>query len=798
MNDFLLPSDIEEIVHSLGPELISEFAGRRILITGARGFLGRYFTDTFVGMNGILASMGKDPCEVVALDNMITAGDAGAGVRPDKNVAFVKHDVIKPFYPERPVDFIIHAAGIASPYYYRKYPLETLEVSTTGLKNALELARANPGSRLCFFSSSEIYGDPSPANVPTQESYRGNVSCLGPRSCYDESKRLGETLVRIYHEQHGVHGTIIRPFNCLTADQKVLYQKDGETYFETFEECYSRTGGDPTGVSVPSFDPNDLSIRVVPVSAVMRRLASEDVYTVRTKWGRSVTVTGDHVMFRRIDGRIQEVSARDVSVGDELSICRSLNIDVVDLEPFRISDRIPNEHLSFRSSMTRDVVGARPNYLRQAYLSLGGDSRMFSAKCQKWMKNDRLPSTVFIEAAIPHTDSEEICYRSSDNFVKNRVTDVNGLLWLLGYTLADGHISYVDGSYCLVYADKHVKYLDMVRDLLSSLFGLSPSVYSRNSVAPTMVIHSKVLVELFKALGFGGSNEDKRVPGWILALPPDRISKFLHGFWCGDGNHDAKTTGEYMLFYNSNRDVISGINALLLRLGHVGSVYEFQSKPRADSPYFTAYRIELHGVQGVSVEDLHSVRSPGSRDVEFARVTSMDRSAYEGYVYDFTVPETANFLAGDLGVMVHNCYGPGMQKSDYRVLPNFGARILEDKPLQIYGTGDQTRTFCYVTDAIRGFLQVLVRGVPGEPYNIGNPQPEVSMRELAARIGSVLGREVRYDVVDYPDSYPADEPNRRCPDIRKAAAQVGYSPFVSLDDGLRRFFHWASKAYVGK
>ena len=348
---FLLDSDIDEICERLVP-LAHEFGGKRVLITGARGFLGRYFTDVFLKLNAL--GIGQ-PCEIIAIDNLVTAGQLGAELPRDRSFAFVNHDIVKPFYPERPVDFVMHLAGIASPYYYRKWPLETLEVATTGLKNVLELAKAS-SARLLFFSSSEIYGDPDANHVPTQESYHGNVSCLGARACYDESKRLGETLVRIYHTQFGVKGTIVRPFNV---------------------------------------------------------------------------------------------------------------------------------------------------------------------------------------------------------------------------------------------------------------------------------------------------------------------------------------------------------------------------------------------------------------------------------------------------------YGPGMQKLDYRVLPNFAAKILSGEPVSVYGTGNQTRTFCYVTDAIVGFLKVLVGGQPGEPYNIGNPRPEISMLELVKAIERGMPElKVRYHLIEHPDTYPADEPQRRCPDITKAQIQVGYEPQVGIEDGLRRFFQWAKVAYA--
>ncbi len=352
----LITTDIDEIVDALPTRLQMEFSGKRVLLTGGRGFLGRYFTQVFVRLNArILEPSGAEPVRVIAMDNLIASGPAGNAVVAEKDVQFIRHDVVEPItFADGPVHFILHAAGIASPAWYRKFPIETYQVATRGTHNVLELARKTPGCRVTFFSSSEIYGDPDPRHVPTPESYRGNVSCLGPRACYDESKRMGEMMVRVHHEQHGVLGTIVRPFNF---------------------------------------------------------------------------------------------------------------------------------------------------------------------------------------------------------------------------------------------------------------------------------------------------------------------------------------------------------------------------------------------------------------------------------------------------------YGPGMQPTDYRVLPNFAARVVEGKPLHVYGDGRQTRTFCYVTDGVRGCLQALVDGVPGEPYNIGNPTPEISMSELANLVGKVTGTRIEHDVVEHPDTYPADEPQRRCPDISKARAHLRYEPRVELEDGLRRFFGWANIAF---
>lgn len=134
-----------------------------------------------------------------------------------------------------------------------------------------------------------------------------------------------------------------------------------------------------------------------------------------------------------------------------------------------------------------------------------------------------------------------------------------------------------------------------------------------------------------------------------------------------------------------------------------------------------------------------------------------------------------------------NVYGPGMSLEDYRVLPNIARSLSRDEEIVIYGTGQQTRTFCYVTDAIRAVLALMVHGESGEAYNVGNSWPEVTMEQLARRCLAVTGRHVPIVLRAPPESYPGDEPQRRCPDLRKVA-RLGYEPRIGLDDGLKRFF----------
>lgn len=200
--------DIQEINSRLADEK-KEFAGKTILITGGLGFLGRHLVATFASFNQDAPTAF---CKIIVADNQITTHEKPPAFSKKSNCIYLNQDVTKPIKCREHLDIIIHAAGIASPPYYRKYPLETLDVAVHGTRQILEIAKKQKSSVL-FFSSSEIYGDPDPNFIPTPEDYNGNVSCLGPRSCYDEGKRVGETLCRIYHEYFGVRVKIVRPFN---------------------------------------------------------------------------------------------------------------------------------------------------------------------------------------------------------------------------------------------------------------------------------------------------------------------------------------------------------------------------------------------------------------------------------------------------------------------------------------------------------------------------------------------------------------------------------------------------------
>jgi len=173
----------------------------RFLMSGAAGFIGSHFCDRLIAGNHT----------VVALDNLMTGAIRNIEhLLPHPKFQLVECDVAKPFTAEGAFDGVLHLASLASPKDYLEHPIETLEVGSTGTQNMLDVARER-GARFLLTSTSETYGDP--LVHPQVETYWGNVNPVGPRSCYDESKRYAEALTMAYHRVHGVRTNIARIFN---------------------------------------------------------------------------------------------------------------------------------------------------------------------------------------------------------------------------------------------------------------------------------------------------------------------------------------------------------------------------------------------------------------------------------------------------------------------------------------------------------------------------------------------------------------------------------------------------------
>ncbi len=144
-----------------------------------------------------------------------------------------------------------------------------------------------------------------------------------------------------------------------------------------------------------------------------------------------------------------------------------------------------------------------------------------------------------------------------------------------------------------------------------------------------------------------------------------------------------------------------------------------------------------------------------------------------------------------------NNYGPGLKITDGRALPDFAGNVLAGNDIVLYSDGSPTRTFCYVADAVVGYIKILVNGENGESYNIGTDDDEISMRDLAELVVRCAEDLFEYDGrVVFANSedaeYLTDNPNRRCPIIDKAREKLAYTPSIGLNDGIRRSLIWYS------
>jgi dTDP-glucose 4,6-dehydratase len=181
----------------------------RIVISGAAGFIGSHLCDRLLA----------EGHEVVGLDNFITGDRRNIEhLKGERAFEFREHDITEPCEIAGEVDAVINAASLASPKDYLAHPIETLDVGSLGTRRMLDLA-VEKGARYLLTSTSECYGDPDVH--PQVESYWGNVNPVGPRSCYDESKRYAEALTMAYHRVHGVRTNIARIFNTYGPRMKL-------------------------------------------------------------------------------------------------------------------------------------------------------------------------------------------------------------------------------------------------------------------------------------------------------------------------------------------------------------------------------------------------------------------------------------------------------------------------------------------------------------------------------------------------------------------------------------------------
>lgn len=209
----------EDFTHITSSPLINwqAFANANILITGANGFLPAYMAKTLLNLNATLLK--HSPCRVLALvRNYKHAKEVFAPYLDRQDLVLITQDVSEPLALPYPIHYIIHAASPASPRFYKDAPLSVIYPNVLGTINMLNLARTNPVRSILYFSSGEVYGEFA---GEIDENAYGIVDPTALRSCYAESKRMGENLCIAYGSEYGLPVKIVRPFHTYGPGMKL-------------------------------------------------------------------------------------------------------------------------------------------------------------------------------------------------------------------------------------------------------------------------------------------------------------------------------------------------------------------------------------------------------------------------------------------------------------------------------------------------------------------------------------------------------------------------------------------------
>lgn len=270
----------------------------QIVVAGAAGFIGSHMCDRLLA----------EGHHVVALDNCLTSSGANlAHLRQDSRFWFVNHDITEPVVVDVPVDIVVNMASAASPKDYLEHPIETLEVGSTGTRNLLELARAHH-ARFLITSTSECYGDPHVH--PQVETYWGNVNPVGPRSCYDESKRYAEALTMAYHRKHGLRTNIARIFNTYGPRMKL---DDGRVVPAFLDQALR---GAPMTVFGDGSQTRSFCYVSDMVEGLYRLMQSDERYPVNLGNPLELTIAEFAGRIRRLTGSASEIVYRPLPEDD--------------------------------------------------------------------------------------------------------------------------------------------------------------------------------------------------------------------------------------------------------------------------------------------------------------------------------------------------------------------------------------------------------------------------------------------------------------------------------------------------
>ncbi|MCX6722130.1 MAG: NAD-dependent epimerase/dehydratase family protein, partial [Candidatus Staskawiczbacteria bacterium] len=207
-NKFLI-EDWNDVISNIGMSKLNVFKNKTVLITGANGFIGRSLTHFFIYLNEKFS----ENIKLILVDKEFKNNHQNNVLTKKYDVKFLKLDLLKKLELDFDVDYVFHLAVIISHELNSKTPVDSLRVNILGTENILDAVKDKNIKKFIYFSSAGIYGSPDEKNIPTTESFNGNISPISPRSCYAEGKRAAEALSMAYYRQYNLPVNIVRPFH---------------------------------------------------------------------------------------------------------------------------------------------------------------------------------------------------------------------------------------------------------------------------------------------------------------------------------------------------------------------------------------------------------------------------------------------------------------------------------------------------------------------------------------------------------------------------------------------------------
>jgi len=444
---------------------------------------------------------------------------------------------------------------------------------------------------------------------------------------------------------------VARAFNSLPGSEKVYILNDNEFHKENIESVVN--GRKEHKILTFAFDSSGKMQPTLVTNLISHYVPeNESIYTLKTKFGREISVTGSHSLFKGV-----RKGKKGATVRREKGNMRP---EAVEVSSLNIGDHI-----------------AIPKFLP-----------MIEKDVDKFKIINKFPDDIKKEIKIVDCGIKLVCTGKHKALVFSKHVSVDeDLLWLLGFAIAEGNSQYKD-RLVRVRLSSEIKYLKKAQRIIKEKFGLDTHLHEK---VYTLLISSRLFSLVLKYvfdIRVDKKSPEREIPGWIMQLPLKKLKHFIKGYWDGDGYHAESARKRRLIFHTSSRELANDVSLALLRFGVLSSIFEIKLDSRKDyKDYWSKhYRVEAAGLSSNDILNLENVNqnlnAPVFGDLVFAQISSINKRLIkkEMKVYDFEVFSSnaphQNFLGGFGGVCCHN--------SDHQML-------LMDKVSEMIKKGEQIK-----------------------------------------------------------------------------------------------------------